>query len=77
MIVTICITVLKKAQCTEWIEVANDGEQALNFLEEYEKLDNEVRALKMNIIAGFRRKYLNEEMVKEIISTYFPENVRV
>lgn len=117
--------VLKKAQCAERIEVANDGEQALHFLktavngkypcpdlilldinmpgmngweflEEYEKLDNEVkakivlmmltssvnpddeaRALKMNIIGGFRRKYLDEESIKEIIQTYFPENVRV
>ncbi|HRG88342.1 MAG TPA: response regulator [Chitinophagales bacterium] len=39
--------------------------------------DDEAQALKMNIIGGFRRKYLTEESIKEIIRTYFPENVQV
>jgi CheY-like chemotaxis protein len=78
------------------LDINMPGMNGWEFLEEYEKLDSEVRAkivlvmltssvspddearaLKMNIIGGFRRKYLNEESILEIINAYFPENSNV
>lgn len=78
------------------LDINMPGMNGWEFLEEYEKLDKEVRAkivlvmltssvspddearaLNMNLIGGFRRKYLTEESIKEIIHSYFPENVQV
>lgn len=78
------------------LDINMPGMNGWEFLEEYEKLDSEVRAKivlvmltssvspddearaqKMGSLGGFRRKYLTEESIKDIICTYFPENVRV
>ncbi len=78
------------------LDINMPGMNGWEFLEEYEKLDSnvrarmvlvmltssvspddEARALGMNLIGGFKRKYLNEESIMDIIRTYFPENVQV